>query len=152
MRKVDCTMIGQDEQDMIVTSSGMNKAEKMRAMFEGGMDIKEISAALEIRYNHVYNTIQNYVIVNDIPVEKGVRSVNAKRLVVEALLRDGKTLMEAARETKTSYNYIWKISQDLKQAEAEYVTEATNEETNEEQADETEATTEAKPTKKKGRK
>ena len=118
MKKSVGTVMGAEEQAMIVAAEGMNKSDKIKALFEGGLDVKDISELLQIRYNHAYNVIQNYVIVNDIEVEKSARSVNAKRLEVIQILENGGKLIDAARATKSSYNYVWKISQDMKKEAA----------------------------------
>lgn len=114
MKKSVGTVMGQEEKEMIVRSEGMNKSDKIKALFEGGLEVKEISELLQIRYNHAYNVIQNYVIVNDIEVIKSERTVNAKRLEVIQILENGGKLIDAARATKSSYNYVWKISQEMK--------------------------------------
>ena len=118
MKKPVGAVMGTEEQAMIVAAEGMNKSDKIKALFEGGLEVKDIGELLKIRYNHAYNVIQNYIIVNDIEVEKSARSVNAKKLEVISILVNGGKLIEAARATKSSYNYVWKISQDMKKDEA----------------------------------
>jgi hypothetical protein len=101
------------EVDTIVKAQDMSKSAKVRALFDGGLDVGEIAELLQIRYNFAYNVLQNHVIMNDIQVEKVER--NSKRDEIVKLLLEKKTLAEVSRLTKTNYNYIWKISKELKQ-------------------------------------
>jgi hypothetical protein len=94
----------------------MSKSMKIRKLFEGGKDVKEIAEILGIRYNFAYNVLSNHVNINDIPVEKVQRE--SKRDDIIVLLKQGKTLADVSRATKTNYNYIWKISKELKDEEA----------------------------------
>ena len=97
----------------------MSKSAKVRALFDGGMDIKEISTLLGIRYNFAYNVLQNHVMMNDIQVETAHK--DTKRDEIVSLLKEGKSLADVSRATKTNYNYIWKISKELKTEQAKNV-------------------------------
>jgi transposase-like protein len=96
----------------IMADEKMSKSEKVRRLFLGGMDVKEIAEVLNIRYNFAYNVLSNYVNINDIPVEKTQKE--SKRDDIVKLLDEGKTLADISRITKTNYNYIWKISKEHK--------------------------------------
>lgn len=100
----------------LVKNEGISKSQKIRTLFEAGLEIKEISTLLGVRYNFAYNVLQNHCIMNDIAVEKTQR--DSKRDEIVALLKQGKSLAEVSRMTKTNYNYIWKISKELKLEEA----------------------------------
>lgn len=96
----------------IVKDEKLSKSEKVRRLFEGGLEVKEISDVLGIRYNFAYNVLQNHVIMNDIAVEKEQR--DTKRDEIVKLLGEGKSLVEVCRATKSNYNYVWKINKELK--------------------------------------
>lgn len=96
----------------IVTDEKMAKSEKVRKLFDGGMEVKEIAEVLNIRYNFAYNVLSNYVNINGIEVEKTERT--SKRDEIVALLKEGKSLADVSRATKTNYNYIWKIAKEMK--------------------------------------
>jgi DNA-binding CsgD family transcriptional regulator len=96
----------------IMADEKISKSEKIRKLFLGGMDVKEIAEVLNIRYNFAYNVLSNLINMNDIPVEKTEKV--SKREDIIALLKEGKTLAEVSRATKTNYNYIWKISKEMK--------------------------------------
>jgi DNA invertase Pin-like site-specific DNA recombinase len=99
-------------QEAIVKDEKMSKSAKVRALFDGGLEVKEISTLLNIRYNFAYNVLQNYVIVNDIQVTKTERET--KRDDIVKLIQEGKGLVEVCKATKSNYNYVWKISKELK--------------------------------------
>lgn len=96
----------------LVASAEVSKSEKIRKLFEAGLDVKAISEAIKVRYNFVYNVLQNYCIVNDIAIEKTEKV--SKRDDIVVLLKTGMSLADVSRATKTNYNYIWKISKELK--------------------------------------
>jgi len=98
--------------EVVVADEKLSKSAKVRALFDGGLEVKDISEALNIRYNFAFNVLQNHIIMNDIEVEKTER--NSKRDSIAQLLKDGKSLADVSRATKTNYNYIWKISKELK--------------------------------------
>ena len=95
----------------VVADTAMNKSTKIKVLFEGGMDVKEIAAALGIRYNFAYNVLQNHIIMNDIEVDKASRGPSKKDEIVK-LLMEGKSIIEVCKETKTLYNYVWKIKNE----------------------------------------
>lgn len=100
----------------ILKNQDLSKSAKIRALFDGGLELKEIATLIDVRYNFVYNVLQNHIIQNDIPVERVER--DHKRDEIIALLQSGKTLVEVCKATKSVYNYVWKISKELKQAAA----------------------------------
>ena len=102
--------------EAIVKNEKMSKSEKIRKLFDGGLEVKEIATLLNIRYNFAYNVLQNYVIVNDIQVTKTERET--KRDDIVKLLQEGKSLVEVCKATKSNYNYVWKISKELKAEKA----------------------------------
>jgi hypothetical protein len=114
MKKLVEKVMETKEQGMVVEAKDMNKSEKIKALFEGGLEVKQISLLLGIRYNHAYNVIQNHVIVNGIEVIKSERAGSPKKAEVVAILENGGKLIDAAKMTKSSYNYVWKVSQELK--------------------------------------
>ena len=52
-----------------VLKTEISKSQKIIKLFEGGLDVKEISILMGIRYNFSYNVISNYIRMNDV---KGV--------------------------------------------------------------------------------
>jgi len=98
--------------EVIIKDEKMSKSEKVRQLFNGGLEVKEIATLLNIRYNFAYNVLQNYVIVNDIQVTKVERET--KRDDIVKLLQEGKSLVEVCKATKSNYNYVWKINKELK--------------------------------------
>jgi hypothetical protein len=106
------TKLTKANMEAIVKDEKMSKSEKVRRLFDGGLEVKEIATLLNIRYNFAYNVLQNYVIVNDIQVTKVERET--KRDDIVKLLQEGKSLVEVCKATKSNYNYVWKINKELK--------------------------------------
>lgn len=106
------TKLTKANMEAIVKDEKMSKSEKVRKLFDGGLEVKEIATLLNIRYNFAYNVLQNYVIVNDIQVTKVERET--KRDDIVKLLQEGKSLVEVCKATKSNYNYVWKINKELK--------------------------------------
>lgn len=89
----------------------MTKGAAIRECFAGGMDVRDISKVLDIRYNHVYNVVKNEVIVHGLEVEQSVRGgENSKKAQILAALAEGKTITQIATEQKCLYNYVWQIA------------------------------------------
>lgn len=104
--------------DKVVKDEALSKSAKVKALFDGGLEVKEIATALGIRYNFAYNVISNYIIVNEIEVETQRKA--SKKDAVWALLDEGKTAKEIAVELKTNYNYVYKLRKEwVAQAAAE---------------------------------
>lgn len=104
--------------DKVVKDEALSKSAKVKALFDGGLEVKEIATALGIRYNFAYNVISNYIIVNEIEVETQRKA--SKKDAVWALLDEGKTAKEIAVELKTNYNYVYKLRKEwIAQAAAE---------------------------------
>lgn len=106
--------------EAIVKDDKLSKSAKIRQLFEGGLETKEIADMIGVRYNFVYNVLQNYTIMNDIEVTTTQR--DSKRDDIVKLLNEGKSLADVSRATKTNYNYIWKISKELKTEQAAQTT------------------------------
>ena len=95
-----------------ILKTDSTKSAKMTAMFELGLDIKTIAAVIGVRYNFVYNVIQNFVIKNDIATETETKI--SKKAIIKELAAAGKTKIEIAKTLKVDYNYVW---QTLNQGE-----------------------------------
>ena len=65
-----------------------SKSSKMKELYNGGMEIKEIAEVLGVRYNFVYNVISNECRVNDIELRIKKMSLlkkQNKKLIVKRL-------------------------------------------------------------------
>jgi hypothetical protein len=89
-----------------------SKSLKMKELFQLGLDVKEISVIMKVRYNFVYNVISNQIIVESLVVE--TEKVESKKDLVKVLFNQGKSNKEIAIELKTNYNYIYKLTKELK--------------------------------------
>ena len=94
----------------------INKSQQMIKMYNDGKEIKEIAAAMNVRYNFVYNVISNYCRMNDVELRTNRDKSDSKKNQIIELLQSGKTKTEVATELKCNYNYVFKIEKEMKQA------------------------------------
>lgn len=105
-----------------VLKSDQSKSQKMKDLFNMGLEIKEIAVLIGVKYNFVYNVISNYVNMNGIQVEKNVKA--GKKEVILELWAAGKSNKEISIELKTNYNYVFNVIKTAKAAQADKVEEA----------------------------
>ena len=99
-----------------ITTIINNAASKSKAMIElynGGLEIKEIATTMNVRYNFVYNVISNHCRMNDVELRTNKTSASSKKVLIEQLFKEGKSNTEIAKELKTNYNYVYKITKAL---------------------------------------
>ena len=99
-----------------ITTIINNAASKSKAMIElynEGLEIKEIATAMDVRYNFVYNVISNFCRMNDVELRTNKTSSSSKKVMIEELFKQGKSNTEIAKELKTNYNYVYKITKAL---------------------------------------
>lgn len=99
--------------DKVLNGEG-SKSQKMKDLFDLGLEVKEISQLMAVRYNFVYNVVSNYCNMNGIAVESAEKT-GKKDQIIELFLA-GKSNKEIAIELKTNYNYVFNV---LKQYKAE---------------------------------
>ena len=93
-----------------------NAASKSKAMIElynEGLEIKQIAQAMDVRYNFVYNVISNHCRMNDVELRTNKTSESSKKVLIEKLFKEGKSNTEIAKELKTNYNYVYKVTKAL---------------------------------------
>ena len=99
-----------------ITTIINNAASKSKAMIElynGGLAIKEIATAMDVKYNFVYNVVSNYCRMNDVELRTNQVNGSSKKVMIEELFKQGKSNTEIAKELKTNYNYVYKITKQL---------------------------------------
>lgn len=95
-----------------VLESNESKSKKMIALYNGGMEIKEIATLMEVRYNFVYNVISNMCRMNDVELRTNKDNDNSKKALIIEMMHEGKSNTEIAKELKTNYNYVYKITKE----------------------------------------
>ena len=95
-----------------VLESNESKSKKMIALYNEGLEIKEIATLMEVRYNFVYNVISNMCRMNDIELRTNKDNGNSKKALIIAMMQEGKSNTEIAKELKTNYNYVYKITKE----------------------------------------
>lgn len=99
----------------LVADESVSKSKKIIRLFEAGYSVKHIAELLGIRYNFSYNVVSNHININNIPIQRSERG-NKKRLILE-MFKQGKTLKEISIDTKTNYNYVFKVVKEYKNKE-----------------------------------
>ena len=95
----------------LIVESENSKSAKMKALYEGGMEIGDIASTLGVSYAFVYNVIQKHVRKTGGKVRISRKRKSIKKKVI-ALMDQGMTTKEIAKEIGTSYNYVYKIRSD----------------------------------------
>lgn len=102
----------------ILNNTELSKSKKMIAMFDLGLetkDIAEIMTAAEgkmVRYNFVYNVISNHCNINGIKREETEKT--GKKDLIIAMYLAGKSNKEISIELKTNYNYVFNTIKQFK--------------------------------------
>ena len=96
----------------VVLNEELSKSKKIIKLFELGIDVKEISILMNIRYNFSYNVISNYIRMNDVKDVLKEEKDNKKQEIIR-LYKLGKSNIEICNELKCNYNYVWKICNEL---------------------------------------
>ena len=104
-------MTNKEIQKIINDSTSKSKA--MIALYNSGLEIKQIADIMQVRYNFGYNVISNHCRINDIELRTNKNSTNSKKAQIEELFKAGRSNTEIAKELKTNYNYVYKITRNL---------------------------------------
>lgn len=104
--------------DEILTDESLNKSEKMRRLFDMGLDITSIANYLCVRYNFVYNVVMDYLRVNS---AKAAQETNdppeTKKQSIINLFQQGHSLTQISNILKTDYNYVSRVVKDFKRTQ-----------------------------------
>jgi hypothetical protein len=95
-----------------------SKSQKMKDLFDLGIEIKVIASHMNVRYNFVYNVISNHVAMNEIAVESSKKQGESKKDKIVELFNQGKSNKEISIELKTNYNYVFNVLKDYKSQQA----------------------------------
>lgn len=90
----------------------VSKSQKMKELFELGLEIKEVASLMGTRYQFAYNVISNWVNMNGIEVMEEER-VSKKGEIIKQYL-DGKSNKEISIDQKVNYNYVFKVLKEYK--------------------------------------
>lgn len=96
-----------------IINNATSKSKAMIALYNSGLEIKQIANIMQVRYNFVYNVISNHCRINDIELRTNKNNTNSKKVQIEELFKAGKSNVEIAKELKTNYNYVYKITKNL---------------------------------------
>ena len=96
-----------------IINNAASKSKAMIELYNGGLEIKQIAQAMDVRYNFVYNVISNHCRMNDVELRTNQASGSSKKVLIEQLFKEGKSNTEISKELKTNYNYVYKITKQL---------------------------------------
>lgn len=94
-----------------ILGSDLSKSKKMLELYNGGLEIKEISKLMGVRYNFVYNVVSGFCMKNGVEVRVGRKNGSVKEEIIR-LLKEGKEIKEISKELGKDYNYIWKVRKE----------------------------------------
>lgn len=96
-----------------VIEGATSKSKAMIELYNSGCEIKEIAEVMQVRYNFVYNVVSNYCRMNEVELRTNKQDGNSKKAQIAKLFQEGKSNTEIAKELKTNYNYVYKITKEL---------------------------------------
>ena len=96
-----------------IIKNATSKSKAMIELYNEGLEIKQIAQAMDVRYNFVYNVISNHCRMNDLELRTNKTSESSKKVLIEKLFKEGKSNTEIAKELKTNYNYVYKVTKAL---------------------------------------
>ena len=96
-----------------IIKNATSKSKAMIELYNEGLEIKQIAQAMDVRYNFVYNVISNHCRMNDVELRTNKTSESSKKVLIEKLFKEGKSNTEIAKELKTNYNYVYKVTKAL---------------------------------------
>lgn len=99
--------------NQILNDTTLSKSKRFIKLYNNGMEIKEIASLCNVRYNFVYNVISNHCRMNDVELRTNKTSESSKKVMIEELFKQGKSNTEIAKELKTNYNYVYKVTKAL---------------------------------------
>ena len=105
----------QNEINKLLNDTTLSKSKKFITLYNEGLEIKEIASLFNVRYNFVYNVVSNYCRMNEIELRTNQVNGSSKKVMIEELFKQGKSNTEIAKELKTNYNYVYKITKQLTQ-------------------------------------
>ncbi len=97
---------------MEILNGEESKSKKMIKLYNGGLEIGEISKLMEVRYNFVYNVVSNECRKNGEKVRVMERKGKVKEGIVE-LIKEGKSNTEISKELAVNYNYVFKVRKEF---------------------------------------
>mgnify|MGYP001078736010 CR=1 FL=1 len=100
-----------------ILNKDLSKSKKMVELYLLGLEIKEVSEVMGVRYNFSYNVISNYCRMNDVDLRVREKGDSKKDKIIE-LIQAGKTNNEISSELKCNYNYVWKIRKESETLES----------------------------------
>ena len=103
----------QNEINKLLNDTTLSKSKKFITLYNEGLEIKEIASLFNVKYNFVYNVVSNYCRMNDVELRTNQASGSSKKVLIEQLFKEGKSNTEIAKELKTNYNYVYKITKAL---------------------------------------
>jgi len=92
-----------------------SKSQKMKDLFDLGLEVKEIANLMDVRYNFSYNVISNYININEIETEQEEKS--EKKQAIIDLFNQGMKKVDISKTLKTNYNYIFKVIKEYKEGQ-----------------------------------
>lgn len=106
-----------NKEKMTIVNSEATKSAKMKALYNGGVEIGEIAKLLGVRYNFVYNVISNDAMKKGEQVRVTRKNGSVKAEIIKKI-DEGKSNKEISQELGVLYNYVFKVRKDYEMSKA----------------------------------
>lgn len=104
--------VAQETINRVMNDTTLSKSKRFIELYNNGLEIKEIASLFNVRYNFVYNVISNFTRINDVELRTNQSNGSSKKQLIIDLFNAGKSNTEIAKELKTNYNYVYKITKE----------------------------------------
>ena len=89
-----------------------NKSEQMRAMYQEGKSVSEISHEMNCNYSYVYGVIDRYCKKNGVEMKKQQRT--SKSDTIRSMVDQGMTVGAIAKELNSNYSFVHSVVKKYK--------------------------------------
>lgn len=98
--------------EVILNDESLNKSEKMRRLYELGLDLTTIANYMHVRYNFVYNVVTDYLRVRSAQVMTGDYVTKKQQII--GLFEEGESMPHISQKLHTDYNYVRRVVKEHK--------------------------------------
>jgi len=95
-----------------ILESDVSKSQKMRSLYEGGLEIGEIAKLMGVRYNFVYNVVSDSYRKAGIEMRTRKTGDSVKSQIV-SFIKEGLNPVEISKTLKCNINMVYKYRKEM---------------------------------------
>lgn len=84
-----------------------NKSQKMREMYDSGLNVSEISKKLGCHYSYVYGVIQRHCKKSNIEMRKDKKETKSD--TIRRMYDEGMTVGQIAKQLNSNYSFVHSV-------------------------------------------